>query len=49
MIRQRRMAILAGKINPAAFHLDGNNVGRPTPMRAPGLRIKINAAHFRKI
>jgi hypothetical protein len=46
MIGQRRMAIFARKINPAAFHPDCNNVGRPMPMPAPHLRIQINPANL---
>ena len=49
MIGQRSMAIFACIINSATLHLDRNNVSRPVPMPAPGLRIEIDPAHFWKI
>jgi hypothetical protein len=49
MIGQRSMAILACVINSATLHLDRNDVSRPVPMFATGLRIQMNPAHFWKI
>ena len=49
MTGERCVAILAGVIDPAALHLDGNDVGGAGPMSATGLGIEIDAAHFWKI
>jgi hypothetical protein len=46
MPRQRNMAILASIVDPAAPHLDRNNIhGRPV-MCAPRLRIKLNSVNL---
>jgi hypothetical protein len=49
MIGQRSMAIFACVINSATLHLDRNNVSRPVPMFATGLRIHMDPANFWKI
>jgi len=46
---ERCVAIMAGVIDRAAFHLDGDDVGGAAPMSATGLRIEIDATHLWKI
>jgi hypothetical protein len=47
MPRQRNMAILASPVDPAAPHLDRNNVQRRPVVHAPSLRINTGSAHVR--
>lgn len=43
MIGKREVAILAGVEKAAAFHLDGDDVGRAVVVEATGLRVKMEA------
>lgn len=45
VIRERVVAIVAGIIFAAAFHLDRNDVERRMPMRASRPRVHFDAAH----
>src|SRR5208282_3761347 len=48
MIGERLVAILAGIVLAATFHLDGNDVSRPVIMLTTGLRVEIYATHARR-
>jgi hypothetical protein len=48
MIGERVVAIFAGIVNAAALHLDRNDVRRAVVVFATGLRIEMDATHFRK-
>lgn len=48
MAGERRVAILAGIVEAATFHLDGDDVGRPAIVLATGLYIEIYAMHVRE-
>jgi hypothetical protein len=43
--RQFDVAILAGVVDPAAFHLDGDNVRRRVVVLATRLRVEADSAH----
>lgn len=43
MIGKRKMTVLAGIEKAAAFHLNGDDVGRAVVVEATGLRVKIKA------
>src|SRR5208283_6139479 len=45
---ERLVAILAGIVLAATFHLDGNDVSRPVIMLTTGLRVEIYATHARR-
>jgi len=49
VIGESRVAILAGIVNPAALHLDRDDVRGSVVMCATGLRIKIDTPHGRRI
>jgi hypothetical protein len=44
MAGESQVAILAGVIEPAAIHLDGDDVGRAVVVEAAGLGIEVEAA-----
>ena len=47
MIGQLSVAVFAGVIQPAALHLDGDNIGGAVKVLAPSLCIDIDAADLR--
>jgi hypothetical protein len=49
VIGQSRVAIFARIVNPAALHLDRDDVRGPVVMCTTGLRIEIDTAHGRRI
>jgi len=49
VVRQLSMAIVAGIVEAAAFHFDGNNVGGPVIVPTTSLEIEINAADVKSL
>jgi len=47
VIGEGLVAIFAGVVGGAAFHFDGDDVGRAVVMEAAGLGIEIETANFR--
>jgi hypothetical protein len=47
MVCQSQVALLAGVINAAAFHPDGNNIESSRIVSTAGLRIEIDSVNFR--
>ena len=45
MIGEHLVAILAGIVKAATFHLDGDDVGSGVVMEAAGLRIEVEAVN----
>jgi hypothetical protein len=48
MVGERGVAVGAGIVKAATFHLDGDDVSRAVIVLATGLRIEIYAMHLRE-
>jgi hypothetical protein len=48
MIGEGSVAVCAGVVKAATFHLDGDDVSRPVIVLATGLCIEIYAMHLRE-